>query len=274
MSKRILVPMDLVSDGVALIGHALEMAQLYEAKIILYHTIKDEHFKEEAISYLSKRKEYFIDFIQYFDEPVVEMGDYHRTIPVYAEENKVSLVVIETPGIKGFQRITGSDALKLVSSSFIPFMIVQKRLVRETGYKKTVFPLQFRRQTLEELNFFVETAREFNEDIHFVISDEKNPLFNQKYIDEFIQHMDANGLKYTFSLLPGNEDFNKLVVRYAASIDADLICGLNFSYEFLYTIFARTEEETLIYNEAQIPVMLISPKNQIEDIYYSCFLWH
>ena len=61
--------------------------------------------------------------------------------------------------------------------------------------------------------------------------------------------------------------FTKELVRYAASIEADLICAINFSYEYLYTLFPRTEEEDLIYNDPQIPVLLITPHNQDEVIY-------
>jgi hypothetical protein len=52
-----------------------------------------------------------------------------------------------------------------------------------------------------------------------------------------------------------------------------MICGLNFSFEYLYTLFPRAEEEDLIYNEAQIPVLLLTPEVQ-EDMAYTIPLWH
>jgi hypothetical protein len=48
---------------------------------------------------------------------------------------------------------------------------------------------------------------------------------------------------------------------------------VNFSFEYLYTLFPRTEEEDLIYNEAQIPVLLITPEQQDDSVYYIP-MWH
>jgi hypothetical protein len=70
-----------------------------------------------------------------------------------------------------------------------------------------------------------------------------------------------------------HKPFAKSVVAYAATVDADLICAVNFSFEYLYTLFPRTEEEDLIYNEAQIPVLLITPEQQDDAVYYIP-MWH
>jgi hypothetical protein len=65
-----------------------------------------------------------------------------------------------------------------------------------------------------------------------------------------------------------NERFAKSVTHFAASIDADLICAVNFSYDYLYSLFPRVEEEDLIYNEAQIPVLMITPEQREDLMYY------
>jgi hypothetical protein len=49
---------------------------------------------------------------------------------------------------------------------------------------------------------------------------------------------------------------------------------VNFAYEFLYTLFPRTEEENLIYNDAQIPVMLITPEKRDDGMEYLSLMWH
>jgi hypothetical protein len=68
-------------------------------------------------------------------------------------------------------------------------------------------------------------------------------------------------------------NFAKAVAHYASGVDADLICAINYSYEYLYTLFPRAEEEDLIYNEAQIPVLLLTPEVQESNV-YSIPLWH
>jgi hypothetical protein len=83
----------------------------------------------------------------------------------------------------------------------------------------------------------------------------------------------AANIPFSMHLETEHKPFAKSVVAYAASVDADLICAVNFSFEYLYTLFPRTEEEDLIYNEAQIPVLLITPEQQDDSVYYIP-MWH
>jgi hypothetical protein len=83
----------------------------------------------------------------------------------------------------------------------------------------------------------------------------------------------AANIPFSLHIDDDNKPFAKSVVAYAATVDADLICAVNFSFEYLYTLFPRTEEEDLIYNEAQIPVLLITPDQQDDSVYFIP-MWH
>ncbi len=79
------------------------------------------------------------------------------------------------------------------------------------------------------------------------------------------QQFEEAGIAFT---LEENQkfDFSKAVVERSKAIGVQLIIALNYSYENLYSINPRTDEEDLIYNNAAIPVLLITPENQDEDL--------
>jgi hypothetical protein len=179
-----------------------------------------------------------------------------------------------THGMRGMQRITGSLALKVVSESTTPFIVVQQRPIRSEGYKKIVIPVTFRQQLLEEASFFAEMAKLFNSEVYFIA--QQVASFNHSD-DELITKVEevfsSANIPFSMHIEKDQRPFAKSVVAYAATVDADLICAVNFSFEYLYTLFPRTEEEDLIYNEAQIPVLLITPEQQDDSVYFIP-MWH
>ncbi|MFA9219901.1 MAG: hypothetical protein ACEQSL_01800, partial [Sediminibacterium sp.] len=182
------------------------------------------------------------------------------------------LVVMPTHGMRGMQRITGSLALKVVSESTTPFIVVQQRPIRPEGYKKMVIPVTFRQQLLEEASFFSEMAKLFNSEVYFIAQQVASG--NDEELIAKVEGIFSNAnIPFSMHIEIDQRPFAKSVVAYAATVDADLICAVNFSFEYLYTLFPRTEEEGLIYNEAQIPVLLITPEQQDDSVYYIP-MWH
>ena len=46
-----------------------------------------------------------------------------------------------THGASRWQKITGSNALKVITNSPVPFIIVQEKLIQDSGYDHIVVPL-------------------------------------------------------------------------------------------------------------------------------------
>jgi hypothetical protein len=146
--------------------------------------------------------------------------------------------------------------------------------MREHGYKNIVVPIQFRPQVIDEAKYFISIAKQFNSKVHFIAMNENAANFNQKIVDDVLQLFKNENIECDLEVVNTASGFNKHVVRFAGSVDADLICSVNFAYEFLYTLFPRTEEENLIYNDAQIPVMLITPEKREDGMEYLHLMWH
>jgi nucleotide-binding universal stress UspA family protein len=265
--KKILIPCDLKESSFTALYHAAHLAKLSGAEILLLHL----EFTENALESSKKALDGWVERMKAFHQGAVSAhvrkGGVVGEIPAFAKEQDCGLIIMATHGMRGMQKLTGSLALRVVSESHIPFIIVQERTIREQGYKKLVIPVDYRHQLLDESKAFVQLAQLFGSEVHLVIKKVNAELTDAKLLNDIKQSFDAAGISVTLHEVDHKLHFTKELVRYAAAVEADLICAVNFSYEYLYTLFPRTEEEDLIYNDAQIPVLLITPSNQDEVIY-------
>jgi len=265
--KKILVPCDLKEESFVALHHAAHVANLSGAEIALLHLeFSDralEGSKAELEVWANRLKETFNGIVTTH----VRKGGVVGEIPSFAKENECGLVVMPTHGMRGLQKLTGSLALRVVSESHIPFIIVQERSIRPHGYKKLIIPVDYRHQLLDESKAFLQLAKLFGAEVHLVLKRVNAELMDDTLVANIKQTFAENQLSIYLHEVAHTSHFTKELIRYAAVIEADLICAINFSYEYLYTLFPRTEEEDLIYNDPQIPVLLITPHNQDEVIY-------
>lgn len=270
--NRILIPFDLKEESFNAIMHAEFIARIANSELVLLHLVKHESDIPYAQNELNKWAERVKQSFEGTVKTIVEEGELSTTIDEIAKLQHCGLVVMPTHGMRGLQRITGSLALKVVSESTTPFIVVQQRQVRAEGYKKIVIPVTFRQQLVEEASFFASMAKLFSSEVYF-IAQEVASGHDQELISKVENIFTEANIAFSLHIETEHRPFAKSVVAYAAAIDADLICAVNFSFEYLYTLFPRTEEEDLIYNEAQIPVLLITPEQQDDAVYYIP-MWH
>jgi nucleotide-binding universal stress UspA family protein len=270
---RILVPCDLKEESKVALHHAAILAKPNAAHIILLHltkTIEDAEKAEVAIqSWVHELQAMHNGEVS----SLVETGDVLEQIGEIASRESCQFVVMPTHGMKGWQKVTGSLALKVVSQSKLPFVIVQHKDVHPEGYERVVVPINFRPQVMEEIPFIIQLAKMFQSEIFLIAPPKNSELYNEALLQEVEMAFQKDDVRWSISHTEDGGNFIHSVVRYGAAVQADLICAVNFSYEYLYTLFPRAEEEGLIYNDAEIPVMLLTPEKQ-DDIVYTVPLWH
>ena len=63
----------------------------------------------------------------------------------------------------------------------------------------------------------------------------------------------------TLTVAEGAGNFAKQVCKYAATVDADLICIMNLYENSLMGMLGGSYEQQIITNDAQIPVLVVNP---------------
>lgn len=263
MKKRILVPTDFTKVGDTALNHATITASAINAEVHVLHIISDKRQISEAKLQLQTlqdriKKDRGMDI-----ETIVRIGSIFEDIDKVATEIDASLIIMGTHGLKGMQFITGSRALKIVTESSVPFVIVQEREARETGYDRIVVPLDLHKETKQKLKLAADMALYFDSKLYLVSPGETDE-FLKNQLDRNINYtkkfLDERDLEYEVEITETkSSNFVKGMLKYAASVDADLICIMNFYENSLMGILGGSYEQTVITNEAQIPVLCINP---------------
>ena len=264
MSKnRILVPTDFTKVGDTAMDHAVVVAKAIDADIHVLHVIENKKFISETrlkLETLASRmnKEFDIQV-----KTIVRIGSIFEDIDEVATEIEASLIIMGTHGLRGMQFLTGSRALRIVTHSTIPFIIVQERAIGAHGYDDIVVPLDLHKETKQKLALVADMAMYFDSRVHLISPGET---------DEFLKNQLERNINFAKKFLSEREiEFNvtiseqksgmfvKAVLAHAAKIDADLITIMNFYESGLMNIIGGGYEQNMITNESQIPVMCLNP---------------
>ena len=263
MDNKILVPTDFTKVGDTALDHAIVVGKATNSDVYMLHVVTS---KKEFASATEKMNE-LVSRIK--DEkgvdvhPVIRIGTIFEDIDKVATEIKASLIIMGTHGLTGMQFITGSRALKIVTEASVPFIIVQEKGIKENGYDKIVVPLDLHKETKQKLNLIANMAKYFESEI-FLISPGETDEYLKNQLDRNItyakQFLEDNGIKYNVEIAESKSSgFVKSVIKYAVSIDADLIGIMNFYENGLMSMIGGGYEQQIITNEAQIAALCVNP---------------
>jgi len=254
----ILVPTDFTKVGDSAVDYAARLSKILRADIHLLHIVSKE--KEVAAAKIALgdiAKDLQAKGIE--AKTVAEIGNIFDDIGRVAREENAKLIVMGTHGVKGIQHVMGSKALKVVTNSDVPYVIVQNKPMREHGFKNIVVPVSFNQEVKQSLIYACEMGRYFKSKIHIVYVKEKDEFIAAK-IERNIPHAEnylrEQKVDYEITGIE-KKDFSKDVVKFAASVDADLITIIN-NHENIFTYFGGSFEQAVIGNDEAIPVMVIN----------------
>jgi len=264
MNNIILVPTDFSEVTENAMNQAAAAAKYLKSKLVLLHVIdkttkaqlKKEHEDEGAINQklsalaTKVKKDFGIDA-----EIIAKEGDIFSTIGEVAKDLSVKLVYLGTHGKVGLQKLTGSFALKVVTSSPVPVVVVQKRPLTE-GYKKIVLPITSDAGPWEKTTWAAFIAKNFNAEIHILQIDSNELTASVKIITG---HFEKQGVKYTLTKTDGS-NFSKKVIEYATSNRSDMIMIMTNPDKSFTKFILGSYDEEMIFNTPQIPVMCINPR--------------
>ena len=241
-------------------------AQVVGADVHLLHVVAKKDAISDAKVKLASTVEKALATTSAKDVEIVShvrVGNIFDDIAEFALEIGAELIFMGTHGAHGWQHITGSHALKVVTNSPTPFVIVQETRINDSGYDDIIVPLDLHKETKQKLTLVANMAKYFNSRVHVVIPDET---------DEFLQHtVKANiifankffgerNIEVTTTLAP-SKDFDKELVEHAVKVNADLIAIMNIQKNQLLGVFGASHEQYMITNEAKIPVLVVNPIN-------------
>ena len=258
-TKTFIVPHDFSHVGENALNHAIAAANHLDAQIYVVHVVQKEkdikaaEIKLKGILENIKSKAPLI--------PSIRVGNIFDDIGDFAAEHKAELIFMGTHGTVGWQHITGNKALKVVTHSDVPCVIVQGKAIKPTGYDDIVVPLDLNKETKQKLAIVANIATYFKSRVHLITPNETDEFLRKKvtanilFAKRFFTERNIE-VSTTFA---GNGSFEKEVVKHAVTINADLIAIMNLNRNNLFGTITANNEQYVITNDAQIPVLIINP---------------
>jgi nucleotide-binding universal stress UspA family protein len=268
--KIILVPTDFSEVCNNASDHGAEMAAYLGYSLYLVHIINKDTkswLKKENLDYIDLEERLKKAAAGYKDKFGIETGyiaaegSIFSSISEIIEKEDADLVVLGTHGKSGFQHLIGSYALKVVSGSSAPVIVVQKRSFEE-GYKNIVFPIADYMEDRQKVNWAVYLAKTFKSHIHLFQKYETDPIFlsrieiiTRQIVDEF----EKREVKFTVTASEKNINYADQILDYSAAARADLIMIMTETEVPAPDLNISPWVEKLLFNSAQIPVLCMNP---------------
>lgn len=266
MEKEILlVPWDFTEVAEFALQHAIKVAKKLDNQITLIHVVKTLKKGEDAHIELNKdikklNEKYDIEL-----HSLVLEGSLFHVISDYASENNVSMVIMGTHGIKGLQKFTGSYALKVIVGSKIPFIVIQKPPSKKEEFKEIVFPLDYRTEAKQKLQWALFLVKYFDVKINIIVPTLKDKSLNTKLMGNvhFAEKiLDKYDCDYELQKIDGSNSAEESIA-FAKKVDADMILIMTTKGIGITDYVLGAQEQYIIANTEKIPVMVVNPRTDL-----------
>jgi len=262
----VVVPWDFTEKAEYALAHAAKISKMINARISLLHIIdrkiKTAEYKKKE-DRMKQWAQYGIE--QYGVEIGVALipGSIFKAIAEYVNEEKASLVVMGTHGMKGMQKLTGSWALKVLVGSKVPFIVIQDKPKDMEKYQNLVFPVDFRSENKEKLKMTIFMGKYFDSKVHILktVTTDKSLLKKTNINLNFaIKHLMQNNIEYEIHEMKRGH-LAQQTVEFAEKINADLILIMTTKNISTVDYMLGAQEQQIIANSSKIPVCCVNPRS-------------
>jgi nucleotide-binding universal stress UspA family protein len=271
--KSIMVTWDFSAVSYNALKHAIKLAHILKNNIILFHIVNDPSEEEGATKRMAETAEEIKkdlgEEVGYF----VHSGNIFKEISDYAsnEENNINFAVMGTHGMKGGQKLFGSWALKVVAGSTVPFIVVQDQPPDKDRYTDIVFPIDFKSENKEKLQWAIFLGKYLNSKIHLYKAPVMDKNLQKKVnvnLNFAIRFLIQNNIEYEIhsSSKSGSSGYQKDLVAFCKKINADLILITTTKHITKLDFIFGAKEQFLLANNEKIPVMCVNPKSNFAKV--------
>jgi len=265
LKNIILVPTDFSEVCENATYQAAEAARFFNYEVKLLHVVdkntkvflKQENLDQESLNIkLQAVADDIADKYGVKASFLLKDGDIFSTIAEVAEEIGANLVYLGTHGKVGIQKLTGSFALKVITSSPVPVIVVQKRQF-DKGFSKIVLPITSDAGPWEKTKWAAFIAKQFNASVEILQLDVAGL---DATVNTMTTNFDEDGVEYKVTKIEKGGNFSEKVISYATSINSDLIMIMTNPDSSWTTYLLGSYDEEIIFNASQIPTMCINPR--------------
>jgi len=275
--KKILVPVDLSGNAESAVLYSADLAKTMPAKVYLFHSIilpefyvtelndyalyqkelnsKVDKIYDQSISLLhGMRKEYFADTLK-VNCKVLPAKNIYNGILDYADELNPDLILLGE-GEKLDKIRIGANAERVLRLTDLPVLVV-KRNSKISKRKKVIFASDFLDDSVKVFSQVNEFLKDSNSSIRLLYINTKSKFEEYEVIKSRIEKFKKNFSADFSVVIRAGKSIEESIVRYAGSIDADLISiGIKRKRKLSLYFTDRVTESVISLSD--IPVLAVN----------------
>jgi len=263
MNTKLLVPTDFSEVAQSAMQHAIKFSEIINADVVLLHVVSSRDEVEEAKEKLSKEITLgnsisnscnLISFVR--------IGNIFEDIGDVAAELGISLIFMGTHKASRWQKLVGSRAIKVISSSPVPFIVTQEKLMNSSGYDNIVVPLDLNVETKQKLELVAKIAHYFDSQVHLLTNDDSDEFIKTKLKANQVwasNYLESKDIKNSSHLLDQDDSLTEGIFKLSKEVDADLIAIMNLEDETVLGLYENTFQEEIVANDLKVPVLCVNP---------------
>tara|TARA_B100001287_G_scaffold81828_1_gene68147 strand:- start:323 stop:1150 length:828 start_codon:yes stop_codon:yes gene_type:complete len=263
MNTKLLVPTDFSEVAQSAMQHAIKFSEIINADVVLLHVVSSRDEVEEAKEKLSKEITLgnsissscnLISFVR--------IGNIFEDIGDVAAELGISLIFMGTHKASRWQKLVGSRAIKVISSSPVPFIVTQEKLMNSRGYDNIVVPLDLNVETKQKLELVAKIAHYFDSQVHLLTNDNSDEFIKTKLKANQVwasNYLESKDIKNSSHLVDQDDSLAEGIFKLSKEVDADLIAIMNLEDETVLGLYENTFQEEIVANDLKVPVLCVNP---------------
>jgi nucleotide-binding universal stress UspA family protein len=276
--SKIVVAIDFSECSINAFLHALSIAEHCNAELILLWVEKasneKEKYQDKPLDPAKDVKDAFEDLISKYQpgHPKVKIswkirkGKIYKEVTEEAKALKAMLIVTGTHGASGFEEFwIGSNANKIVSSSFCPVITIRGGINIQRPLKKILLPIDSAEETRQKSSFAGYIAKRHDAEIIILkLYTSKLKAMRQKvdlYAAQVADYFKEENIAYHTDHVVC-ENISDATIEYAAKIDANLIAIMTEQETTTSNIFLGPYAHQMV-NHSPFPVLSIHPKDTL-----------
>jgi len=260
---KYLVPYDFTPIAYTALQHALQLALTDPGKIELLHIIESGEEKEPAEAKFKQLSEELDEQNRKQITSRIRIGSIFKDISSEAKERDADLIVMGTHGTKGLQWLFGSHAIKVITSSSIPFLITQNK-EPEGNIDTVVLPVDLSHENIQIAGFAGQLAHKYNAEVHIVAKAQRDEFLKKRLGNNIVKVrrlLKREGVNFRVEMLEGEHSFHHEVMQYGNNNGADMYAIAHHPQTLIPQLEKFSQE--LITNEYGTPVLIVNAKEHV-----------
>ena len=263
MNTKLLVPTDFSEVAQSAMQHAIKFAENINADVVLLHVVSSREEVEEAKEKLSKEITLGSSFSSSCNiTSFVRIGNIFEDIGDVAAELGISLIFMGTHKASRWQKLVGSRAIKVITSSPVPFIVTQEKLMNSNGYDNIVVPLDLNVETKQKLELVAKIAHYFDSQVHLLTNDNSDEFIKTKLKANQVwasNYLESKDIKNSSHLVDQADSLTEGIFKLSKEVDADLIAIMNLADETVLGLYENSFQEEIVANDLKVPVLCVNP---------------